>query len=163
MSDQTGFYPVSTVAALLNLRRRRVQQLAQAGIIPKAERGRYNLGESIAGYVRYLQEQAESRAPSDLDQHRARLLDARHRKLKLDNDRRVAALIPTDEARIALEMVVATYEASSKALLRRELLDALCGMTEPALIRARLKQEVHAVRTQAADRLNALVSQRGAA
>ncbi|MGH8502008.1 MAG: hypothetical protein ACREVE_05950 [Gammaproteobacteria bacterium] len=163
MSDQTGFYPVDTIAALLNLRRRRVQQLAQAGIIPKAERGQYPLAGCVNGYVRNLQLQAESRAPSDLDQHRTRLLEARTRKLKAENDAREVGLIRFDEAHLALQMVVAVFEVANKALLRRKLLDELVAIDNPAVIRARLKDEVHAVRTQAADRLNALVRQRGAA
>jgi len=107
--------------------------------------------------VTYLQAQIESRAPSGLDQHRARLLDARCHKLKRENDEREAGLIPADEARIALEMVIAAFEVSSKALLRRRLIDELVAIDNPALIRHRLKEAVRAIRQDAADRLEKLI------
>lgn len=155
MTAEQGFYPVAQIAAALNLKPRRIQQLAAAGIIPRAERGRYNLAESIAGYVRYLQDQIERSAPSDLDQHRMGLLAERHRGLDYANDVKEASLIPLAEARIVLEMVIDAFAAANKALLRRKLLGELAGMKEPALIRDRLKDEIHAIRTAAAQRMEA--------
>lgn len=56
------------LASLLNLTARRVQQLAKEGIVKRAGRGKYNLVESVQGYVRFLQEQAERRSdPDSLD------------------------------------------------------------------------------------------------
>ena len=44
----TPTYPVSTIAKLFNLTERRVQQLASEGVIPKPERGKYDLVASVA-------------------------------------------------------------------------------------------------------------------
>lgn len=47
-------------ANLVNLDKRRVQQLAKEGVIEKEGRGRYPLGE-ITAYIRYLQELVQRR------------------------------------------------------------------------------------------------------
>ena len=51
-------YPVSTIAKLLLLTERRVQQLTEQGVIPKAERGRYELAPAVQGYVKFLRDRA---------------------------------------------------------------------------------------------------------
>jgi hypothetical protein len=47
--------PANIVAKLLNITRRRVQQLSHDGIIPKPEDGKYNLIGCFTGYIRHLQ------------------------------------------------------------------------------------------------------------
>lgn len=47
-------YPTGTIAKLLRLTPRRVQQLTAEGVIPKAERGRYELAPAVQGYIDYL-------------------------------------------------------------------------------------------------------------
>jgi hypothetical protein len=44
---------VADVARVLNLKERRVQQLAQEGIIPKPDHGKYNLAGCIMAYNKY--------------------------------------------------------------------------------------------------------------
>jgi len=49
---------VQELSLYLNLSPRRIQQLAQRGIIPEpANRGRYNLLLSLHGYIQYLRQQ----------------------------------------------------------------------------------------------------------
>ena len=56
MSDRNqGLYPKETIANLLNLSERRLEQLAKQKIIPKAGRGVFDLGSTVTAYVRYLQ------------------------------------------------------------------------------------------------------------
>ena len=50
--------PSGTLAKLFNITDVRIQQLAKLGIVTKAARGRYELWQSIRGYVRYLQDRA---------------------------------------------------------------------------------------------------------
>ena len=61
-------YPVTTIAKLLDLTDRRVQQLANDGVIPRAERGRYDLIATVQGYVRFLRERAFG-AVANTDSH----------------------------------------------------------------------------------------------
>jgi len=47
----TATQPIGVIAKLLDLSERRVQQLSREGVIPKAERGQYDLIGSVRGYV----------------------------------------------------------------------------------------------------------------
>lgn len=75
----TATYPVETIAALLDLTPRRVQQLASEGHIPKAERGRYELVPSVKGYIRYLKDRAINADVQGGEEgdHKRRLMKAR--------------------------------------------------------------------------------------
>lgn len=54
----TATHPVGTIAKLLMLSERRVQQLTADGVIPRAERGRYEIAPAVQGYIKYLQDRA---------------------------------------------------------------------------------------------------------
>ena len=56
--------PSGTLAKLFNITDVRIQQLAKLGIVTKAARGRYELWQSIRGYVRYLQDRAAGKGMS---------------------------------------------------------------------------------------------------
>jgi phage terminase Nu1 subunit (DNA packaging protein) len=79
-------YPVSIIAQLLNLSERRVQQLAKDGIIPKADKGKYDLVSSVRSYVKYLYERAFGQNNESIDSHveKARLLKAQAAKAEFD-------------------------------------------------------------------------------
>ena len=51
-------YPVNVIAKLLDLTIRRVYQLTNEGVIPRAEKGRYELVPAVQGYIRYLRDRA---------------------------------------------------------------------------------------------------------
>jgi phage terminase Nu1 subunit (DNA packaging protein) len=55
MDGNIGLYSKKTIAELLNLTERRIEQLAQQKIIPKAGRGIFDLGPTVHAYVKYLQ------------------------------------------------------------------------------------------------------------
>ena len=77
-SRSQGLYPKETIANLLNISERRLEQLAKQKIIPKAGRGVFDLGPTVQAYVRYLQGLSsgalKTSEPSDLDR---RLMEAR--------------------------------------------------------------------------------------
>lgn len=58
MTAAAATYPLETIAKLLMLTPRRVQQLVKEGHIPRAERGRYELVPAVQGYIRYLKDRA---------------------------------------------------------------------------------------------------------
>lgn len=75
----TPTYPAKTIAKLFMLTERRIQQLAKEGIIPKAERGRYELAPAVQGYIRFLQERSlnpDNAAAIDFSAERARKIKA---------------------------------------------------------------------------------------
>lgn len=70
---------------LLGISARTVRELAERGIIPRGERGRYPLA-SVAAYCRHLREQAAGRADADgtdLVAERAKLAAAQRRRVEL--------------------------------------------------------------------------------
>nr|BDD46852.1 hypothetical protein 17 [bacterium] len=93
-------YPVSTIAKLFNLTERRVQQLAKEGVIPKANKGKYELVPCVQGYIHYLQERAlgKDAAPQDTYTERARLLKAQADKTELEVGTLKGNLIPIEQA-----------------------------------------------------------------
>ena len=84
-SRSQGLYPKETIATLLNISERRIEQLVKQKIIPKAGRGvfgrvarRRHLGPTVQAYVRYLQGLSsgalKTGEPTELDR---RLMEAR--------------------------------------------------------------------------------------
>ena len=65
-------HPLKTIATLLDLSERRVQQLSQEGVIPKSERGRYELVPAVQGYVHFLRDRNVSPGVVSLDVARQR-------------------------------------------------------------------------------------------
>ena len=77
-SRSQGLYPKETIANLLNVSERRIEQLVKQRIIPKAGRGVFDLGPTVQAYVRYLQGLCSgairNTEPTELDR---RLMEAR--------------------------------------------------------------------------------------
>ena len=94
-------YPVGTIAKLLMLTERRVQQLTAEGVIPKPERARYELVPAVQGYVKYLRArtlgvEALDGAP-DMVSDKARLLKAKADISVLEVERARGDLLPAEE------------------------------------------------------------------
>lgn len=70
--------PVRRLASMLGLTERRVQQLADEGILPKSGRGRYPLDAAVLAYVRYVQAASDGEldAVEDFNTARARKMSA---------------------------------------------------------------------------------------
>lgn len=95
----TGAATAEAIAELLNLTPRWVRQLAKDGVIPKPERGKYDVTGAVQGYVKYLQARADGRGVEGQDVHaeRARLTRARARRAELEADALERSLLPFDE------------------------------------------------------------------
>lgn len=101
--------PIAVIARLLDLTERRVQQLSRDGVIPRAERGRYDLVGAVRGYVRYLREQA-ARAQSgavDFGAERARLVKAKADLAEMEAEARRGDLLPASQVEEAWIAVLA--------------------------------------------------------
>lgn len=99
--SSTATYPVGTIAKLLMLTDRRVQQLTAEGVIPKPERGRYELIPAVQGYIKYLRARtlgadALDEAP-DMVSDKARLLKAKADLGVLEVDRARGELLPVED------------------------------------------------------------------
>lgn len=149
-------YPVGTIAKLLMLSERRVQQLTAEGVIPKAERGRYELAPAVQGYIKYLQERSLSSEKSPVDYHveKARLTKAQADLAEIELAQKQGELAPISEferaqtamatqirvnclnipQRVVIQLLGETNEVTFKEKLRAEIVLALeAAATAPAL------------------------------
>src|SRR3990170_7178007 len=92
-------YPVNVIAKLLDLSIRRVYQLTNEGVIPKAEKGRYELVPAVQGYIRYLRDRAigpDALPDESARASRARLLKAQAEAQEMENAKVRGDLPPPD-------------------------------------------------------------------
>jgi phage terminase Nu1 subunit (DNA packaging protein) len=110
--------PIGVIAKLLDLSDRRVQQLSREGVIPKAERGQYDLIGSVRGYVRYLRDQAlkaQAGAP-DYAAERARFIRARADLAEMEAEEKRGSLLAADQVETASISVLARIRTRLLAL-----------------------------------------------
>lgn len=107
MATQT--YPVAVISKLLDLSPRRVYQLANEGVIPRAEKGRYELVPAVRGYIRYLRDRAigADALPDEAARaSRARLIKAQAEAQEMENARVRGELLPKDPVERAVTAVL---------------------------------------------------------
>ena len=122
----TNAQPLAVIARLLDLSERRVQQLSREGVIPKAERGRYDLVGAVRGYVAYLRDlavKAQAGAP-DFGVERARLIKAKADLAEMEADGRRGELLPAEAVEAAWIAVLARLRA--RLLVLPDRLAPLC-------------------------------------
>jgi phage terminase Nu1 subunit (DNA packaging protein) len=110
--------PIGVIARLLDLSERRIQQLSREGVIPKAERGQYDLIGSVRGYVRYLRDQALRAQAGALDYaaERARFIRARADLAEMEAEEKRRSLIAADEIEAAWIAILALLRTRLLAL-----------------------------------------------
>jgi phage terminase Nu1 subunit (DNA packaging protein) len=111
-------FPLETISKLLDLTPRRVNQLAAEGVIPKADRGRYELVPVVRAYVRYLREKAVKGDVhgDDYSTHRVRLIKARADVLEMEKAQMENSLIPADDVKNAWNEVLSACRAKLLSL-----------------------------------------------
>ena len=122
----TNAQPIAVIARLLDLSERRIQQLSREGVIPKAERGQYDLVGAVRGYVVYLRDlavKAQAGAP-DFGVERARLIKAKADIAEMDAEGRRGELLPVDAVEVAWTAVLARLR--SRLLVLPDRLAPLC-------------------------------------
>lgn len=145
----TPTYPVSTIAKLFNLTERRVQQLASDGVIPKAERGKYDLVACVRGYIAFLQDRAFGKEVIHVDAHqeRARLLKAQADKTELEVQTLKSELIPSNEVEAQWAGLVVAFRSRMLVLPTRGAHLAI-GLKEFHEIESGLRELVHEALTE---------------
>lgn len=98
------------VAALFGLTRQRISQLASEGVIRNnGTRGRYVLTDVLAAYLDYLKKTKQGGAKEKLSRQQ-------ERKLKLENNRVGATLIPIDHAAESFKISCRLWRAGAEAI-----------------------------------------------
>ncbi|MFA6148654.1 MAG: terminase small subunit, Nu1 [bacterium] len=112
-------YPISVIARLLDLTERRVQQLTKEGMIPKSERGRYDLVMAVRGYIHFLRDRAlgkDGDALPDIALERGRLLKAQADAAEMENARTRGEFLPKEFIRKSVERAVIACRARLLAM-----------------------------------------------
>lgn len=106
-------YGLDTISKLLDLTPQRINQLCRDGVIPKAERGRYELVPVVQAYIRYLRDRAVKGDVhgDDYSTHRTRLIKARADVMEMEKAQMDASLIPATDVQEAWVEVLAACRA----------------------------------------------------
>lgn len=141
-------YPVDTIAKLLLLTPRRVQQLSAEGIIPRAERGRYELAPAVQGYIRFLQERhlgadGDDGGDATLAAEKLKKLAAEREMKEMERDERRGRL--HDEQAIIKTYAGRIVAVRAKMLsIPKKLAPQLIEMSDPVEVETLIKAEVYA-------------------
>ena len=100
-------FNIQAIAKLLKLSERRIQQLAKENVIPKAERGKYDLVNSVNGYIDYLKSKAGGEFKvEEVLKNKNKLLKAKAELAEIDKMKASGELIPKGEVKKSwLELV----------------------------------------------------------
>lgn len=125
-----------TLASIMDVDGRRVQQLAKEGIVKQLGRGRYDLRESVVGYIRYLRKLAAPReAQTSLAGARLRRANVDAETAEFDLAQLRRKVIPVEEVRdfvsTAFLLIRGQIESSSLTLAeKRTLLASLAAFRD---------------------------------
>lgn len=122
-----------TIAGLLDLSQRRVQQLVNEGHIPRVCQGQFRLVPVVRGYIGYLRDNTTS---SGLGSEKRRLLAARADLAELVVARRVGDLIPVQTVELEWSAIVVNF--------RNQML-ALAARAAPLVVAAKDVHEAHSI------------------
>lgn len=91
--------PIDTICKLLDLTPQRVNQLAREGIVPKHERGRYELVPVVRAYIQYLRmgNLKKDLPEDDYTTHRMRLTRAKADIMEMERAGMEEKLIPAED------------------------------------------------------------------
>lgn len=146
--------PVTAIAKLLMMTPRRVQQLTADGVIPKTDRGRYEVVGAVQGYIKYLQDRAIT-GGGDIDyaSEKSRLTRAQADLAEIDVARARGDVIGAEQltrnltnlfteirtnlrnvpGRVASSVLGLTNERELKKILLAEIDQALTSLSEMEL------------------------------
>jgi phage terminase Nu1 subunit (DNA packaging protein) len=106
-------HSVETIAKLLDMTSRRVQQLVKEGVIPRPKsRGQYEIMPCVVGYIRHLNAMLNG-DEGDLLTERTRLTRLQAEKIELDIAEREERLIEVAAAERAWSEMVGAFRAKA--------------------------------------------------
>lgn len=151
----TPTYPGKTIAKLLMLTDRRVQQLARDGVIPKAERGRYELAPAVQGYIRYLQERAAGNTAEagsiDFHVEKARKTKAEADIAEIEAAKRKGDAIDALEVKRAWQMILGEVRANLLGSTPQRIAARIVGLESEAQIKRVIRDEIALAMTAASE------------
>ena len=107
---------VDTIAKLLDMTPRRVQQLANEGIIPKPkDRGQYEIIPCVVGYIKHIKGMLNGEA-GDLATEKTRLTRAQAEKTEIETARLKGELVSLADAERGWAALVGAFRAKMLTL-----------------------------------------------
>lgn len=136
------------LAIVLGLTGRRVQQLAQDGVIMPVRRGQYPLGDSVQRYMGYLSRQASGGKDTDLEKekHRAEvtLKVAKAEMARLEMKELQSKIHRAEDVKAMTEDLIYTIRSALMALPGRLAVD-VCAAQTAAEASEVIRKEVYLV------------------
>lgn len=110
--------PLETICKLLDLTPQRINQLAKEGVIPKLERGKYELVPVVRAYIQYLRmgNLKKDLPEDDYTTHRMRLTRARADIMEMEKAQMEEKLIPAGDIEQAWIEAVTNMRAKMLSL-----------------------------------------------
>lgn len=90
---------------IIDISPQRLSSLTKANIIPKKDRGQFELGKALRGYINHIREQAAGREGLDLTRERAREAKAKADKMEIELEEKEGNLARIDDMQAMLEDV----------------------------------------------------------
>lgn len=140
-------FPVGTIAKLLMISERQVQWLTKEGIIPKAERGRYELAGAVQGYIKYLKDRSVGGGRDGaIDYHaeKARLTKLQADTAELGLAKEQGLVTTVDQVERMVTKAFAEVRAGMRNLPGRSV-SLLIGETDERRFKRVLMQEIDQV------------------
>lgn len=144
MSNSKPTYPVGTIAKLLLVSERRVQQLTKEGVIPKADRGRYELAPAVQGYIRYLQDRnlkVDGKDIIDFNAERARKLRAEADIAEIEAATKRAEVATITQVQRSVENAFAEVRANMRNIPSR-LATQILGENSETVLKQKILDEI---------------------
>lgn len=148
-------YPVGTIAKLLMLSERRVQQLTASGVIPKVGHGKYELAPAVQAYIRFLQgTKGGEESPVDFNVEKALLTKAQREREELELALARKEVAPVKDFERAQSRAFAQIRANVMNVPQRVVL-SLLGETDESRFKSALRRELVSALEQSAELLEA--------
>jgi phage terminase Nu1 subunit (DNA packaging protein) len=117
--SQPQTIPLATIAKLLCVSERRVQQMADKGIIPApGNRGKYELVGCVQGYIKFLQnaERQGTNGSDEMVDAKERQAKARAEMLEMKASQMKGDLVWAEDVRTALCDVLALFKSALRSI-----------------------------------------------
>lgn len=136
--------PIDTICKLLDLTPQRVNQLAREGIVPKHERGRYELVPVVRAYIQYLRmgNLKKDLPEDDYTTHRMRLTRARADIMEMEKAQMEEKLIPAEDIENAWLEATANMRAKLLSLPTKAAAEVFAAETI-AEVKSLLKEQIY--------------------
>lgn len=146
MSDSAHpTYPVKVIAKLLMMTERRVQQLTKEGVIPKQDRGRYELAPTVQAYIRYLQDRIAGRTEdgsNDWSAARAKHMAMKAELAEIELKKARAEVIAADEVKRAWAAILGEVRAGLLGTTPVRIAQLVQGVTDSTELKRLVKTEI---------------------